>query len=52
MASALKYDIEDRLVDFTCRMIGVVETLPNSRSGNYIAGQLIRSCHSPTFNYG
>jgi four helix bundle protein len=47
-----KFDLEDRFVDFTCRMIDVVETLPNSRAGNYIAGQLIRSCHSPTFNYG
>ncbi len=47
-----KYDLEDRLVDFTCRMIDVVEALPNTRAGNYIAGQLIRSCHSPTFNYG
>ena len=47
-----KYDLEDRMVDYTCRMIEVVEALPNTRSGNYIAGQLIRSCHSPTFNYG
>ncbi len=47
-----KYDLEDRFVDYTCRMIGVVEALPNSRAGNYIAGQLVRSCHSPTFNYG
>ena len=47
-----KYDLEDRFVDYTCRMIDVVEALPNSRAGNYIAGQLIRSCHSPTFNYG
>lgn len=47
-----KYDLEDRLVDFTCRMIDVVEALPNTRAGNYIAAQLIRSCHSPTFNYG
>ncbi len=47
-----KYDLEDRLVDFTCRMIDVVEALPNTRAGNYIAGQLVRSCHSPTFNYG
>ena len=29
-----------------------VEALPNSRAGNYIAGQLIKSCISPTFNYG
>ena len=47
-----KYDLEDRLVNYTCSMIDVVEALPANRSGNYIAGQLIRSCHSPTFNYG
>jgi len=47
-----KYDLEDRLVDYTCRMIDVVDALPNTRAGNYIAGQLIKSCHSPTFNYG
>jgi len=47
-----KYDLEDRFVDYTCRMIDVVEALPNTRAGNYIAGQLIKSCHSPTFNYG
>ncbi|MEP6673589.1 MAG: four helix bundle protein [Ferruginibacter sp.] len=46
------YNLEDRLVNFTCRMIDVVEALPINRAGNYIAGQLIRSCHSPTFNYG
>ena len=48
----IKYDLEDRLVEYTCRMIDVVEALPNTRAGNYIAGQLIKSCHSPTFNYG
>ena len=33
-------------------MIDVVEALPNTRAGNYIAGQLVKSCISPTFNYG
>ena len=47
-----KFDLEDRFVEFTCKMIDVVEALPSTRTGNYIAGQLIRSCHSPTFNYG
>ena len=47
-----KYDLEDRLVEYTCRMIDVVEALSDTRAGNYIAGQLIKSCHSPTFNYG
>jgi four helix bundle protein len=26
--------------------------LPKTRAGNYIAGQSIKSCHSPAFNYG
>ena len=47
-----KFDLEDRLVDYTCRMIDVVEALPVTRAGNYIASQLIKSFHSPTFNYG
>jgi four helix bundle protein len=47
-----KYDLKDRLIEYTCRMIDVAEALPDTRAGNYIAGQLIRSCHSPTFNYG
>ena len=33
-------DLEDRLVDYTRRMIDVVEALPGTRSGNYIAGQI------------
>ena len=47
-----KYDLEDRLVEYSCRMIDVVDALPSTRAGNYIAGQLIKSCMSPTFNYG
>ena len=47
-----KYDLEDRLVKYSCRMIDVVEALPNTRAGSYIPGQLIKSCISPTFNYG
>jgi four helix bundle protein len=46
------YDLEKRLVAYTCSMTEIVELLPNNRTGNYIAGQLIRSCHSPAFNYG
>ena len=47
----MEFDLENRLVDYTCRMIDVVESLPNTRAGSYIAGQLIRSCHSPALNY-
>jgi four helix bundle protein len=47
-----KFDLEDRLVDYACDMIDIVEALPKTRARNYIAGQLIKSCHSPAFNYG
>lgn len=47
-----QFDLEDRLVDYTCSMIDIVELLPDTRADNYIAGQLIKSCHSPAFNYG
>ena len=35
-----KYALEERLVTYKCRMIYVVEALPGTRAGNYIAGQL------------
>jgi len=38
------YNLEDRFVEYSGRMIDVVEALPNTRTGNYIAGQLIKSC--------
>ncbi len=50
--SQTKFDLEDRLVEYACRMIEVVEALPNTRAGIYIADQLIKSCISPAFNYG
>ncbi len=45
-------ELEDRLIDFSVRIINVVENLPNSRAGNHVAGQIIRSGTSPAPNYG
>ena len=36
-------ELEDRLINFAVMVIGVVEVLPNSKAGNHIAGQLVRS---------
>ena len=47
-----KYDLEERLIQFSLLIIDVVESLPNTMSGNHIAGQLLRSGTSPAFNYG
>jgi four helix bundle protein len=46
------YDLEDRLVKFTGRIVDVVEALPKTRAGNYIAGQLIRCGMAPSLLYG
>ena len=45
-------ELEDRLIDFAVSMIDVVEALPNTKAGNHIANQLIRSGTSPAPNYG
>jgi four helix bundle protein len=46
------YDLEDRFIGFSCRVVDVVEALPNSRAGNYIAAQLIRCGMAPSLLYG
>ena len=48
----VKYDIEERLLEFAVRIIEIVEALPNTRTGNHIAGQLLRCGTSPAPNYG
>jgi four helix bundle protein len=47
-----RYDLEERLLTFSVRIIKIVEQLPNSRAGSYVAGQLLRSGTSPYPNHG
>jgi four helix bundle protein len=47
-----KYDLEERLIGFALEISKVVDMLPNSKLGNHLAGQLVRSGTSPAFNYG
>jgi four helix bundle protein len=47
-----KFDLEDRLLEFTARLIKLVDALPTSRAGNHIAGQLLRCGTSPFANHG
>ena len=37
-----KYDLEDRLLEFAVAVVELTDDLPNTRSGNHIAGQLLR----------
>ena len=47
-----KFDIEERLIDFAVRIIRTAESLPKTKAGNHIAGQLTRCGTSPAPNYG
>ena len=47
-----KYDLEDRLLEYSARIIKIVEALPSSRVGNHVAGQRFRSGTSPYANHG
>jgi len=46
------FDLKERLIDFTVRIIHTAESLPKTKVGNHIAGQLIRCGTSPASNYG
>jgi four helix bundle protein len=47
-----KYDLENRLLDFAVNVVELTESLPSTRSGNHIAGQLLRCGTSPLSNHG
>jgi four helix bundle protein len=46
------YDLEERLLVFACAIIQLSEKLPDSRAGNHIAGQILRSGTAPYPNHG
>jgi four helix bundle protein len=47
-----KYDLEERLIQFSLLIMDIIDKLPETRSGNHFAGQLLRSGTSPALNYG
>lgn len=46
------YDLEERLLDFATRAIRLTESMTDSRAGNHVASQLLRSSTSPLANHG
>ncbi len=52
MVENRKFDLEDRLIEFAILIIKTTESLNNTKAGNHIAGQLVRSGTSPALQYG
>jgi four helix bundle protein len=47
-----KFNLEERLLEFASAVIDLSKNLPNTRAGNHIAGQVLRSGTSPYPNQG
>ena len=47
-----KYDLEERLLAYAAEVIRLSEDIPNSRAGNHVSGQFLRSGTSPLSNHG
>ena len=50
--SKKKFDLQDRFVDYSVRIIKVSESLPDTKAGKHICSQILRSGTSPMANYG
>jgi len=46
-----KFDLDERLIDFSVTIISIVNKLPKTKAGNHLSGQLIRCGTSPALNY-
>ncbi len=47
-----KFDLEERLIDFSVLIIEIVHEMPKSKAGNHLSGQLVRCGTSVSLNYG
>jgi four helix bundle protein len=47
----IKYDLEDRLIEFAVRIIDTAEALPRTVASKNLGSQIVRSGTSPALNY-
>jgi len=48
----IKYDLQERLIDFAILIIKIAETMKRTYAAQYVKGQMVRSGISPTLHYG
>jgi four helix bundle protein len=47
-----KFDLEERLINFSVLILEIVHEMPSSKAGNHLSGQLVRCGTSVSLNYG
>jgi four helix bundle protein len=48
----MKFDLEERLINYSVDVLEVVDLLPNNKGANHLGSQLVRSSTAPALNYG
>jgi four helix bundle protein len=48
----MKFDLEERLIDYSVEVLEIVDLLPNNKGANHLGNQLVRSSTAPALNYG
>ncbi|MDX1636402.1 MAG: four helix bundle protein [Balneolaceae bacterium] len=51
MENEKKYNLEERLIEFSLVILKIVELLPGTPAGRHFAKQLLRSGTAPAFQY-
>ena len=46
-----QYDLHQRLIDFAVMIIDITDNLKNTKAGNHLSGQIVRSGTAPSLNY-
>jgi hypothetical protein len=47
MNNMKQFDLHERLIDFAVSIIQITDNLNNSKAGNHLSGQIVRSGTSP-----
>ena len=45
-------ELEERLIEYSVSVIGLLHSLPDTKTSNHLSGQLLRSGTSAALNYG
>ena len=48
----MKYDLEERLINYSVLILDIVDELPDNKGANHLANQIVRSGTAPSLMYG
>jgi four helix bundle protein len=52
ISTPIKFDLDDRLVNYSVLILEIVDSLPDNKGTNHLANQIVRSGTAPSLMYG